>query len=213
MNPMTENPPTEIPNPRRSPHQYRTRNYRRFLEENGLLVDRILLVLEYMNSIQVDLPILLWAISWNVQELVENPVVQFMRTALMVSDELPEILANWHKPPRAHGAGTRTKAALEAMNRWAMETVMETIDSEMRALKAVMNSPQSNLTEESLLGISWQEMIEAVTMAAPITWKLFRHAAYTTKQEARNTMKDPDAVRTIYDLLLAELLTDISRFS
>ena len=176
------------------PHQQRTRNWMKFLQDDGLLVERVLLVLHYMESQQVDLAILIWAISWNVSELITNPTVRFMRTSLMVSDELPLILARWHKPPRTHGSGTRTKAGCKVMDAWALDTVFETVDHEMDALKPIMDSPQQHLSEESLLGIKWQDVIQDVKASAPTTWSLFRRIAYTPKQDSRNKTKNPDPV-------------------
>jgi hypothetical protein len=41
-----------------------------------------------MKSLDINLPILLWAISWNVPELTSDFNVAAERTALMVSEEL-----------------------------------------------------------------------------------------------------------------------------
>jgi hypothetical protein len=48
-----------------------------------------------MKSVNLNLPLLLWAISWNVPELVSDPRVAAETTALMVSEELPGLLAHW----------------------------------------------------------------------------------------------------------------------
>jgi hypothetical protein len=183
--------------PGAGPHQKRTRNWKKFLEDRGLLVERVLLVLQFMESQQIDLAILLWAISWNVPELTSHDRVRFMRTSLMVSDELPVILSRWYQPPRNHGAGIRTKGASAAMQSWAIETVCNTVDQEMAALKNTMDSPQQELTEESLLGIKWNDMINEVKINAPTMWTLFRHASYTPKQDSRNKNKNPDPVNSI----------------
>jgi hypothetical protein len=45
-----------------------------------------------MDRLHLNLPLLLWAISWNVPSLTANNRIRFARTALMVSDELPAIL-------------------------------------------------------------------------------------------------------------------------
>ena len=62
-----------------------------------------------MKSIDINLAILVWAISWNVEDLINHKAVVFERTSLMLSEELPQILRNWLKPPRQHSAGIRTK--------------------------------------------------------------------------------------------------------
>jgi hypothetical protein len=120
-----------------------------------------------MKEWQVDLPILLWAVRWNVPELVSNASVQFERTALMVSDELPQILSRWHRPPHTHNVGTRTKAARVAMDKWALHHVGQVINLEMRALKPILTPPEGELTEESLLSIKWKSLIQDVSLMAP----------------------------------------------
>jgi len=153
-----------------------------------------------MESLEIDLAILLWAVSWNVPELVSDSRVRFMRTSLMKSDELPTILAHWHRPPRTHGTGTRTTAANLTMESWAKETVCKAMDIELRALTLAMSSPQDELTEESLLSIQWQDMIDKVKVKAPTVWYLLRHCAYTPNQEKRNKIKNPDPVRPLIHL-------------
>ena len=120
----------------------------------------------------------------------------------MVSDELPGILAHWRHPPRKHNSGIRTRAAFVAMNKFALDTVLEMVGNEMDTLDEVFKSPQDELSEESLLSIKWEEMTADVCREAPTTWTLFRHAAYTQKQESRNTKKNPDTVN-FYILLTA----------
>jgi hypothetical protein len=154
-----------------------------------------------MDDHGLNLTLFLWAISWNNKPLVQNGVARFARTSLMVSDELPDILKNWHQPPRQHNAGIRTKAAQQAMTDWALDTISETLDREMTALTDLMSLPQDELSEEALLSIHWKDLISDVQEVAPTSWKLFRHAAYTPQQDARNTQKNPDSVRERYCLL------------
>jgi hypothetical protein len=102
----------------------------------------------------------------------------------MVSNELPGILAHWWRPPQKHNSGIRTKAAYHTMKKFALDTILEIVGDEMDALDNVFKSPQSELSEESLLNIKWKEMTADVCCEAPTTWFLLRHAAYTQKQES-----------------------------
>jgi hypothetical protein len=97
--------------------------------------------------------VLLWAISWNIPELVSDLNVSAERTALMVSDKLPGILAHWHRPPWRHNFGIRTKAAYDTMNKFSLDTVFDLVDNEMGSLEDVFSSPQSELSEENLLNV------------------------------------------------------------
>jgi hypothetical protein len=144
------------------PHIRQTESCRQFLENSGDITGRVLKILELMEQLHVNLPIFLWAISWNVPELVSNGQVRFARATLMLSDELPGILAHWHRPPRSHGTGIRTKAAQKAMNDWALETLCDALDDEMSTLAGAMELPQEDLSEEALLDIRIREMISEV---------------------------------------------------
>ncbi|KAF8585384.1 hypothetical protein K439DRAFT_1343440, partial [Ramaria rubella] len=68
-------------------------------------------VLEEMTKCSLDLPLFLKAIRWDNPSLKADPKIQYTQTALMMSEELPGIIQHWHRPPRSHGAGVRTRAA------------------------------------------------------------------------------------------------------
>jgi hypothetical protein len=171
-----------------------TENYRKALDISDDIHLRVLRVLDKLEEEKLNLTIFLWAISWNDSRLKSNMKAGFARTTLMHSEELGCILANWHQPPRQHNAGIRTKAAKQAMSNWAVDTVSDMIDDEIQALDSTLSLPKGDLSEEMLLGIKWQELIEDTQTAAPTMWKVFRNAAYTRKQEKRNSLKCPDAV-------------------
>jgi hypothetical protein len=102
-----------------------------------------------MDELHLNLPVFLWAISWNVPKLTSNPVVCFARTALIVSDELPGILAHWHRPSCFHGQGICTKAARKALNGWALDVIYGTLDNKLVMLKLIMSLPPGDLSEET----------------------------------------------------------------
>jgi hypothetical protein len=94
-------------NPSSDPHIRQTKRCRQFLDRAGDISNRVLQVLALMDKLHLNIPLFLWTISWNVPELTSNNCVRFARTALMLSDELPVILRNWHRPPRSHGQKIR----------------------------------------------------------------------------------------------------------
>ena len=192
---------------RRHPSFHRTENIRRF-HDNQSLIDSVCLVIDFMKSVNINLPIFLWAISWNIEELSSDLNVAAERTALMHSDELPGILAHWRRPPRKHSSGVRTKGAYDAINKFALESVLELVESEMgaSALDNILSSPQDELSEESLLSVKWDDVMASVRCEAPTTWAVFRHAAYTQRQEYRNTVKNPDTVSHITLSHIAHLI-------
>jgi hypothetical protein len=177
------------------PHIQQTDRCRQFLAGTGNVLNRMLQILDLMDKLHINLPLFLWAISWNVPEVTSDSCVCFVRTALMCSDELSGILRNWHRPPHSHGQGIRMKAARKALNDWALDTVCNILDEELSLLKPTMSLPPQELSEEVLLSISWTVMIPEVQTEALTLWRLFRHTLYTPLQDQRNTMKDPDAVQ------------------
>ena len=176
------------------PHIRHTDACRQFLDASGDITERVIKILDLMDDLHVNLPIFLWAISWNVEELISNARVRFARTTLMLSKELPGILTHWHQPPRQHNAGIRTKAAKLAMTNWALETLYQAVDDELSALGPIMQFPQDDLSEEALLGIRLQDMILEVQVSAPILWKLAYHLTCTPAQVQRNKTKNPEPV-------------------
>jgi hypothetical protein len=156
----------------------------------------VLSVLEYMESLQLNLPILLWALCWNdaYPDLISNNKARFARTGLSTSELLPGILRLWHHPPCAHNRGVRTEAACRAMEDWAVDTVCGILDKESENLKEYMKFPQEELSQETLLVIKWDDLSSNVKILSPMTWKLFCHTASTQQQEKQNRYKTPDAV-------------------
>jgi hypothetical protein len=145
-----------------------------------------------MEELHVNLPIFLWAISWNVEELVSHPKGRFARTTLMISEEL---LTYWHQLPRQHNTGIQTKAAKQSMADWALAMLCDTVDDELSALGPTMHFPQDDLAEEALLDIRVKKMIPEVQTNAPMLWKFVSHLICTQKQVRQNKNKtNPELV-------------------
>lgn len=175
----------------------RTHSLRAFLaiKTNLWIAEQCRQVIQYMVSLGLDLTLFLYHISWTNPEATVDPVIQYARSVLMWSEELPTILRNWHRPPREHLRGVRTKAVRAAMDSFAQDLVVRRINRDMRALGPLMKSPNSEFSEEALLAVEFQELIPRVQELAPTFWKLCRATAHTPRQAAENTKKsDPDMV-------------------
>lgn len=172
----------------------RTRRLKQAALAAGDLTARVLTVLDCMDAQNIDLPIFLWALSWNIDGLITDHQARYQRTTLMLSDELPDILSAWETPPRHHGHGVRTKGGREAVRGFALELVSRLVEEEIEEVVSQMRRPPEEMTEDTLLSINWQDVINETRVAAPITWGLLRRAAYTPSQDIRNTVKSPDAV-------------------
>jgi len=123
-----------------SPYLQCTCNSHQFLEQNRKLVEQVLAVLDFMHSTDVTLSTLLWAVSWGVEEPNSNHMVIFECMNLLVSDELPEILNNWFKPPWWHSAGIYTEAGQHPLVQWAFKTVSSSIECEIVELAPTVHS-------------------------------------------------------------------------
>ncbi|KAI0071976.1 hypothetical protein K474DRAFT_1668395 [Panus rudis PR-1116 ss-1] len=155
---------------------------------------RVLNVLDYMDKQDLNLPLLLWELFWNNDELYSDDKARYARTELMLSEEFEQLLRLWHKPTRFHNKGVKTRAAYDVLETFVKETLSYEIDDEMKKVANAMHSPQEDLSEQYLLSIKWEECIAQVQVLAPRLWGLLRHAAYTPQQDERNSMKSPDSV-------------------
>lgn len=175
----------------------RTRRWKTDAIDAGDLAYRVRAVLDFMESKNIDLPILLWAISWNNAELIADARVRFHRTTLMVSDELPDILSKWANPPRVHGRGLRTQAGKEAIQTLAFQLVSQVIEKEVENMVECMRRSPDDVSEDSLLTTNWEVMIREAKEAAPFLWNTLRMVSYMQRQDTRNTMKTPDFVSVL----------------
>ena len=98
-----------------SPHHRQSASFMNFLTQLGApeVCRRVLDVLGYMESLQLNLPILLWALCWydSYPDLISNNKARFARMGLTMSELLPGILRLWHHPPQAHNHSIQTEAA------------------------------------------------------------------------------------------------------
>ncbi|CDO73891.1 hypothetical protein BN946_scf185016.g48 [Trametes cinnabarina] len=178
---------------RDSPHRTRTKTYRQFHDRLGSLTTCVLSILRYMRELKLDLPLLLWAISYEIPELIDDDLAKFERTALLSSEELPALLRTWYKPPRGHSRGVRSKGASAALEDFALQRVLANVQCEMAAVGTYMRTKPSDLSSEALLSIKITEMQQDVQERAPTLWTLLRHCSWTTRQEKENNSKNPEA--------------------
>ncbi|KAF8888597.1 hypothetical protein BD779DRAFT_1672261 [Infundibulicybe gibba] len=152
--------------------------------------------LQFMQGQGLSLPLLLDAIFYGDGGCHSDHLVQYQRTALMVSDELPGILDRWYTPPqRGKGhQGGRPQGARRILDTFAEKVIKSRVDREMKSIAQLFISPPNELSEEQLTGVKFDKLIGECQSGAPTMWNIFRHAAYTPKQDAHNTHKNPDMV-------------------
>ncbi|KAJ7274776.1 hypothetical protein C8J57DRAFT_1177633 [Mycena rebaudengoi] len=114
----------------------------------------------------------------------------------MVSDELPQILERWHRPPRRSGSrqGARPAGARLVLEKFANSCVSSCIEREIKLSAPLFLSPPKELSEEHLTSFDFNEFKSRVKRRNPTLWSLLRHSAYSALQESRNKEKDPEMV-------------------
>ncbi|KAF8673067.1 hypothetical protein AX14_005425 [Amanita brunnescens Koide BX004] len=134
-------------------------------------------VINCMRNEGLNLPLFLDAIFYGDLECHNDKVVQYQRTALMVSDELPVLFERWYQPPsRSQGYhGQRPLAATKNIVNFARSIVNREIDGEIkRTAKLFMSGPEL-LSKEHLLSLDFHSLITECRNHAP-------------------TMKNPDMI-------------------
>lgn len=189
------NPPIQIA---------RTRSLRERLTP-GTAHQKVLDVLNYLDTIGLNLLIFLDLLSWGNQACIENRKINYERTSLMVSEELPSILARWHKPPRSpRSTSARAEGASHVVEQFAFDCVTSVIGSELQGVSETMRCSAEELSTEGLTGLQIEDLILKLSSpgfgGTPKFWSLLRRLTHTKRQQDRHMQKDADLVCTITDV-------------
>ncbi|KAI9459546.1 hypothetical protein HD554DRAFT_2206991 [Boletus coccyginus] len=138
---------------------------------------KVLDVLNYLDTIGLNLPIFLDLLSWENQACIENRKINYEWTSLMVSEELPSILARWHKLPRSPGStSAHAEGASHIIERFAFGCVASVIRSEL----------QGKLSMEGLTGQQIEDLILKLSSlgfgGTPKFWSLLHRLTHTKCQ-------------------------------
>lgn len=179
------------------PCHAQTRKCREYHKNAGGSVtrDACLYVLESMKQVKLDLTsFVYYATGREVEECVQNPRLQYQRTAWLHSQELDHLLRGpWYKAPRAHDAGIKTVGARNTLNEVAQDIMTRRINQELREVAPFFLAAEEHL-EESKIIFDIQKLVDDVQQAAPTLWSLLASMYSTPLQQERNTMKDPTLV-------------------
>jgi len=75
--------------------------------------DKVRPVLHALETVGMDLPSFLDALSWGNPDCIKDPTIRISRTKLMKSNKLLRILRHWWKPPVQGGAQLSIKGIVE----------------------------------------------------------------------------------------------------
>ncbi|KAI0756500.1 hypothetical protein C8Q80DRAFT_1278719 [Daedaleopsis nitida] len=161
--------------------------------------ERVVAILEHMESLDMNVPIFLDALSWGDDGCISNAKIQYARTALMVSEELPGILERWHKVPQASTSRhhhVRPQGARKALEKFALDCVANIMDRELEASAPIFRSSKSSLSEEGLKSFQFREVARQLQeeSAAPNTYRLL-HGAMCRALRRRGALAAADRVR------------------
>lgn len=131
-----------------------------------------------MKSLDFDIPLFLWYISWSSDEVTRNADAQYARTAFLHSKQFPLLLDIWRNGHK----GTVTRGAQDSLDPWSVKNTEFLMNKEMEALAPYMLSPQSQLSEESLLAITLEDIITEIKTTAPITFQILDSLSCIPKQ-------------------------------
>ncbi|EGO26773.1 hypothetical protein SERLADRAFT_407431 [Serpula lacrymans var. lacrymans S7.9] len=175
--PLADSNSSEFPSYTSSPIQLANTHR---LKENltGSPAAKVRAILDYMNSVGLDLPLFLDLLSWDDHESIIDTKIWYARTSLMVSAELPGILKWWHKPP--HTKGTRNSLAHGAqlvLEEFSLSCVADILEAELESIKDMCYCPPEDVSEEGLTSLYIEDILLKLSA-----------------QEKQNTLKNPDLI-------------------
>jgi hypothetical protein len=143
----------------------------------GDLAAKIRDILDYISSLGLDLPLFLDAVSWGSPECHSDCKIQYVRTSLLASKELPQILRHWLKPLQRikEGKGMQPAGAREMLYQFALECIIDKVDHEMKASAFLFTSPSAEFSKVHLLDMDFKkELKPKVQSYVPMLWQLIK---------------------------------------
>jgi len=156
-------------------------------------------VLDVLKEGGMDVAGFLDALCWGNQPAIADPTTRSARTNLTHSDRLAGIVSRWLHPPRTSQGGSVAEGARQLLLPLIIKTVRKVINKEMDAVVEELKD-ESDITEESVLGTVIDKIQEKVRVTAPVFYDLVKTAAWSKKQDERNTLKEPTKASTWYEL-------------
>ncbi|EGO28171.1 hypothetical protein SERLADRAFT_434025 [Serpula lacrymans var. lacrymans S7.9] len=163
----------------------------------GTPASKVRLVLEYMNMLGLNLPLFLDYLSLGDYNCITDPEIRYERTALMVSDELPVILARWHKPPQTKGThNARATVGKDVLEAFAFSCVREAIERELNSIQELAKCPPKDVSEEGLTSLLIDDLVLKLQSpgfgGTPKLWELLQRLTRTPTQEKQNSGQNTD---------------------
>ncbi|KAK7034933.1 hypothetical protein R3P38DRAFT_2435910, partial [Favolaschia claudopus] len=154
-----------------SPHVLRTRALRHTLEQlsEDEIERRMLANLEALKNTGFDLALMLDFLC-DGKYTTRNATIRYARTALMCSDELPNIFRCCLKPPRWSASAKKKRATggRKGLAPVAVDWCLEVMHKEMDALGPLLTTDTAtDVRAESLTGFTFLELHARMSVVAP----------------------------------------------
>ncbi|EGN96693.1 hypothetical protein SERLA73DRAFT_75565 [Serpula lacrymans var. lacrymans S7.3] len=141
-----------------------------------------------MSSLGLNLPLFLDYVSWGDHECTADPKICYERANLMVSNELPEILKRWSKPPYTQGThNARASGAKGVLEKFLFGCIGEVLEDELRRIQDLAKCPPEDVSEEGLTSLFIEDLVLKLQSpgfdGTPMLWALLQHLTRTDSQE------------------------------
>ncbi|KAH9918160.1 uncharacterized protein B0H18DRAFT_883006 [Fomitopsis serialis] len=182
-------------------------------DQDGICAS-VLRILDAIKEEKMTMAQFLDAYSWGNQACVTNNRIRQSRTRFLQSPTLPVLLKRWRKPPRQKTSKKkRPEGAEETLNRFALETMKETAETELGNVEALVKSSDDLLTKADLTAIHISQLQADMQKSAPTIWMLLEGIATSDVQRKRGTQKDNSKASCIIMLIISILAYCRNRFA
>ncbi|KAF9242900.1 hypothetical protein BU15DRAFT_60190 [Melanogaster broomeanus] len=138
----------------------------------------------------MDLPLFLDMLFWGHPDCHAHAKFRYARTSLLVSEELPNILDHWHRPPRIQNKGRRPAGARNVLENFTVRVTNSLIDNDMEAIACRFYSKPADLTKEHLTSFNFRAFASLIKSEVPLLWKIFERVVFSDAQGRCNIQKD-----------------------
>ena len=156
--------------------------------------EKVRKVLNYIDFLGINLPLFLDALSWGHEDCWDEPFAKQARTILLMSEELPQILERWCRPPKSGPKTARPIGAKEAFEVLSLQIIRTRINKDMEQSSEILWTKSSKLSATELKKTTYKDVISKLKTGMPVLWSILESAAIGLKGLHKDSTKQPDRV-------------------
>jgi hypothetical protein len=148
--------------------------------------------LEFLDDIGFSTIGLLNGLNWGNKRCIQDARIRNARTSLLRDSQLPIILQRWHTPPRSSTSKkARPQGARDVMNKFAAQSIQNTILRELKSLSPKMKLPPPHDVEhKNLVKTGFENLQSDMKKHAPTLWQLLVDVvSYRKRKKASKDFK------------------------